>query len=121
MRFLADAAPFLTSAHDASEGGLAVALAEAALAAGIGADVDLGSDVTEWFGEAGGQAVLTCRREDVSQLAGGTPLREVGVVRGDRLLGVGLDELRAAYEEPARGSEERVVSASRPRPEVGRL
>jgi phosphoribosylformylglycinamidine synthase subunit PurL len=98
VRFLADASPFLTSAHDASEGGLAVALAEAALAAGIGADVDIGRDVTRWFGEGGGQAVVTCRPEDVSHLPDGVPLRKVGVVGGDALLGIALTELRAAYE-----------------------
>ena len=41
VRALAWAAPFLTSAHDAAEGGLAVALVEAALFAGIGARVEL--------------------------------------------------------------------------------
>jgi phosphoribosylformylglycinamidine synthase len=97
VRFLWSHAPVLSSAHDASEGGLAVALAEAALAAGIGADIRLEADARTWFGEGGGQAVVTCRPDRVSRLHG-VPLRRVGVARGDRLLGVGLDELRAAYE-----------------------
>ncbi|MBD0317274.1 MAG: phosphoribosylformylglycinamidine synthase subunit PurL [Thermoleophilia bacterium] len=98
LSFLADATPLITSAHDASEGGLAVALAEAALAAGVGAEIDLGDDAVAWFGEGGGQVVVTCRREDVTRL-GGVPLRPVGVVRAGGLFSVPLEELRAAYEE----------------------
>ena len=97
VRFLVDAAPLLTSAHDASEGGLAIALAESALAAGIGADVELPRDAVTWFGEGGGQAVITCSPDKLQRLAG-IPLRQIGVVGGDRLLGVDLSELRAAYE-----------------------
>jgi phosphoribosylformylglycinamidine synthase len=96
IRFLADAAPLLTSAHDAAEGGLAVALAEAALAAGVGAEVELGDDAVEWFGEGGGLAVITCRREDAKKLEG-VPLREVGVVGGGRLLGLSIEALRKAH------------------------
>jgi phosphoribosylformylglycinamidine synthase len=95
--FLARSAPALTSAHDASDGGLAVALAELALWSGIGAGVELDADALEWFGEGGGRAVVTCRRADVARLEG-APLREIGVVGGDRLLGVTLAELRAAHE-----------------------
>ena len=98
VAFLAEAAPVLTSAHDCSDGGLAVALAELALWSGAGADVDLEPDALEWFGEGGGRAVVTCRREDVTRLGDAVPLHEIGVVRGDRLLGVTLDRLRAAHE-----------------------
>ena len=97
ISFLADAAPVLTSAHDAAEGGLAVALAESAIAAGIGADVEIGDDALAWFGEGGGQVVVTCRPEDGARLAG-VPLREIGVVGGSRLLGVEVAELREAYD-----------------------
>ncbi len=98
VAFLADAAPVLTSAHDCSDGGLAVALSELALWSGAGADVDLEPDALEWFGEGGGRAVVTCRREDVTRLDDAVSLREIGVVRGDRLLGVTLDRLSAAHE-----------------------
>jgi phosphoribosylformylglycinamidine synthase subunit PurL len=97
IRFLWSSSAVLTSAHDAAEGGLAVALAESALAAGIGADVDIGDDATAWFGEGGGQAVVTCRPEGVARLSG-IPLREIGVVRGRSLLGLGLEELAGAFE-----------------------
>ena len=100
VRFLAEAAPVLSAAHDASEGGLAVALAELALWSGVGADVELEDDAIAWFGEGGGQAVVTCRRENVARLSG-VPLREIGVVRGERALGVRLDALRAAHEGAA--------------------
>jgi phosphoribosylformylglycinamidine synthase len=96
IRFLADTAPVLTSAHDASEGGLAVALAELAVAARIGAEVDIGSDALAWFGEGGGHAIVTCARADAARLEG-VPLREVGVVGGDCLLGVPLDRLQEAF------------------------
>ena len=97
VRFLWANAPYLTSAHDASEGGLAVALTEAAIAAGTGATVALGDDALEWFGEGGGQVVVTCPPDRVACLAG-VPLRRIGTVGGSRLLGLPLGELRVAYE-----------------------
>jgi phosphoribosylformylglycinamidine synthase II len=95
--FLARSAPFLTSSHDAAEGGLAVALAEAALFAGSGASIELPDDGVAWFGEGGGQAVITCRPEDAARLDGAA-VRKIGIVGGDTLLGVPLSELSAAYE-----------------------
>jgi len=97
IRFLWRHAALLTSTHDAAEGGLAVALAEAALWAGVGADVDVGTDVLDWFGEGGGRAVIACRPQDVSRLEG-VPLRRIGAAGGAKLLGVPLDELRSAYD-----------------------
>jgi phosphoribosylformylglycinamidine synthase subunit PurL len=96
VEFLWRAAPLLTLAHDASEGGLAVALAEAALWSGIGAELELPEDALAWFGEGGGQAVVVCAPEDVERL-GGVPLRKLGVVGGDRLLGIRLRELGKAW------------------------
>jgi phosphoribosylformylglycinamidine synthase II len=96
IRFLWRSAPLLSAAHDASEGGLAVALAELALWSSLGAEVELGDDALTWFGEGGGQAVVACPPERVEALRG-IALREIGVARGDRLLGIGLDELRVAY------------------------
>jgi phosphoribosylformylglycinamidine synthase subunit PurL len=94
---LASAAPFLTSAHDAAEGGLAVALVEAALFAGIGASVDLADDAVAWFGEGGGRAVVSCAPGDVGRLDEAL-FRRVGTVGGDEILGVPLAEAREAYE-----------------------
>jgi phosphoribosylformylglycinamidine synthase len=96
VRFLWRSAPLLTATHDAAEGGLAVALAELALWSGIGAELELGEDALAWFGEGGGQAVVACPRERVGELQG-IALRELGVAGGDRLLGIGLADLQAAY------------------------
>jgi phosphoribosylformylglycinamidine synthase len=98
VRFLWRAAPLLTLAHDAGRGGLAVALAEAALWSGVGADLDLPGDELALFGEGGGQAVLACAPDDVERL-GSKGLRQLGVVGGDAICGVGLEELRLAWED----------------------
>ncbi len=97
IRFLAANAAVLTSAHDASDGGLAVALAELAIWSGLGAEIELDYDTVTWFGEGGGRAVVTCRPEDVAQLDG-VALRQIGVVGGDSILGLALDDLAAAHE-----------------------
>ena len=90
-------APALSAAHDVSAGGLAVALAELALHSGLGAEIDLGGEALAWFGEGAGRAVLACSPERVDALEG-VPVRRLGTVGGDKLLGVPLAELRAAYE-----------------------
>jgi phosphoribosylformylglycinamidine synthase len=102
IEFLWRAAPLLSLAHDAAEGGLAVALAEAALWSGIGAEVELDGDAETLFGEGGGQAVIACAPEDVARL-GGVPLQELGVVGGDRLLKVQLGQLREAWHHGGQG------------------
>ena len=87
VEFLWRAAPLLSLAHDVSDGGLPVALAEAALWSGIGADVELPET---------GTAVIACAPEDLERL-GGVPLLAVGVVGGDTVLGFGLDDLGKEY------------------------
>jgi len=96
--FLWRSAPLLSLAHDASEGGLAVCCAEAALVSGLGATLELPSDAEALFGEGGGQAVIACRADDVAALPAGVPLRQIGVVGGEHVLGVPLEELRAPWE-----------------------
>jgi phosphoribosylformylglycinamidine synthase len=98
IEFLWRAAPALSLAHDAAEGGLAVALAEAALWSGIGAELDLDGDATALFGEGGGLAVIACAPGDLDRL-GGVPLRQVGVVGGDEVLGVGIGDLGRAWHD----------------------
>jgi phosphoribosylformylglycinamidine synthase subunit PurL len=94
--FLRLAAGRCSLVHDVSHGGLAVALAEAAIHSGIGAEVTLPDDLRAWFGEGGGQAVLACAPGTVDEL-GGVPLRRLGVVGGPDLLGRSLTELQEAY------------------------
>ena len=96
VAFLRQAAPLCSLVHDVSHGGLAVALAEASVHSGLGAEVTLPDDPRAWFGEGGGQVVLACAPEVADQL-GGVPLRRLGVAGGDRLLGHGVDALSEAY------------------------
>ena len=95
--FLWRAAPSLSLAHDASEGGLAVALAEAALTSGIGAELELPGDELALFAEGGGQAVVACAPDHVAALDG-VPLRQLGVVGGDSICGIALADARAAWD-----------------------
>jgi phosphoribosylformylglycinamidine synthase II len=97
IHFLSRSAPLLTSAHDTSEGGLAVALAELAVAADLGARVEIEDDIVAWFGEGAGRAIVTCSPADESILEG-MPYRRIGTVGGSRLLGADLADLRLAYE-----------------------
>jgi phosphoribosylformylglycinamidine synthase subunit PurL len=97
ISFLWNAAPLLSLAHDAAEGGLAVACAEAALASGIGAELELPTDPVALFGEGGGQAVIACPPGVVNRLPQSVPLRELGVVGGEQLGGVPVDELGKAW------------------------
>jgi phosphoribosylformylglycinamidine synthase II len=97
IAFIWRSAALLSLAHDAAEGGLAVASAEAAIASGIGADLDLPSEPVALFGEGGGQAVVACAPADVDKLDG-VPLRQIGTVGGDKLGGVPVTKLREAWE-----------------------
>ena len=96
VEFLWRVTPQCSFVHDVSHGGLAVCLAEAAIHAGVGAELALPDDARAWFGEGGGQAVLACAPEAVEKLAG-VPIRRLGVVGGTSLLGLSLDELQEAW------------------------
>ncbi|TMK79697.1 MAG: phosphoribosylformylglycinamidine synthase subunit PurL [Actinobacteria bacterium] len=88
------AAPLCSLVHDAAEGGLAVALAEAAIASGIGSELDLPDDALSLFGEGGSQVIVAAGPETSVDL----PLRRIGSVGGDTLLGVPIEDLRQAWE-----------------------
>jgi phosphoribosylformylglycinamidine synthase subunit PurL len=83
----------LSSAHDVSDGGLAVALAECAMAGGLGADVRLDAALrlsALLFGETTGRVVLSFRPQDEGRIRSvaeelGVPLAVVGSVGGARL------------------------------------
>ncbi|MEK4037231.1 phosphoribosylformylglycinamidine synthase subunit PurL [Paenibacillus sp. FSL L8-0493] len=97
------------SAHDLSEGGLAVALAESCISGGIGANVELSanglkSDVA-LFSESQSRIVLTAAPERAEELtaaiaASGVPVEIIGTVGGDRLR-VNLDGVSALDEAVA--------------------
>ena len=88
---LVGAASTCSLVHDAAEGGLAVALAEAAIASGLGAELDVTSDALALFGEGGGQAVLASSEE--------LDFPCIGTVGGGTLLGVPVGDLRQAWEK----------------------
>jgi phosphoribosylformylglycinamidine synthase subunit PurL len=90
-----------TLVHDVSEGGLAVALAEAALWSGIGGTLTLDEDPLTLFGEVGGQVLAALPGEQLEPDPTGSDVevRRIGTVGGAEVLGVPLAELRAAHEE----------------------
>ncbi|MFY9580856.1 MAG: AIR synthase related protein, partial [Gaiellaceae bacterium] len=73
IRYVWKAAPVLTLAHDVSDGGLEVALREAAEYSGLDADVDLPATAR------GGQVLLACAADDVERL-GKKNVEQIGVV-----------------------------------------
>ena len=103
------------SAHDVSEGGLAVALAEACIAGPdepLGAEIEMDAAIRPdaWlFGESQSRIVVSLRRKHVNRLrelarAADVPLVVLGEVRGRRLrIGSLLDvpsaDLRRAWSE----------------------
>jgi phosphoribosylformylglycinamidine synthase len=98
----AAAARLLQSAHDVSSGGLAVALAEAAILGRVGIDAPAAKRL---FEEGEGRVVVSARSHDLPalrELAGALPLRELGTVGGDRIVAgaavIGLAEATGRYE-----------------------
>ena len=99
----------VSAVHDLSDGGLAVALAEMAIAGGIGASVQsLGPEHAFFFGEDQGRYVLTAPPAETAAIVAeaeraGVPLLRLGVTGGDSLkLGgappIALAKLRQAHE-----------------------
>ncbi len=89
--------------HDVSEGGLAVALAEMAVASGVGFRVDLGPAPTAagLFGEAPSRVLVSLAPERVSDLVSeaaraGLEARSIGAAGGDRLIIEGACDLGLA-------------------------
>ena len=104
-------AELLRSAHDCSDGGLTVALAESAIGGDIGAQIsgDFGDRLdAALFGEAGARAVVSAAPEAVGEiraLAGKrrVPCVEIGIVGGGGLtiasaIDLPLDQVADAWE-----------------------
>ena len=92
----------LQSAHDVSDGGIAVAIAESAMLGSIGVDAP---DPGDPFAEGDGRAVVSVRPEhlaEIKQLAGDLPLRRIGTVGGERIAvagaEIGVAEAKELYE-----------------------
>ncbi|MCR1786074.1 phosphoribosylformylglycinamidine synthase subunit PurL [Nocardioides carbamazepini] len=105
---LRDLVGVATSAHDLSDGGLAQALAEAAMVSGVGARVELPGDAfVDLFAESAARAVVTVPADSVDELMTiaarhGVPAVELGSTGGDALVVEGrfevpLAELREAW------------------------
>ncbi|MDA0565925.1 phosphoribosylformylglycinamidine synthase subunit PurL [Streptomonospora sp. S1-112] len=101
----------LAAAHDLSDGGLGVAVAESALRGGVGATLHVTDAFTALFSESGARAVVVVRPESEDAFAAlcerhGVPAAEIGTVGGEALtvthpeggFSVSLAELRTAYE-----------------------
>ncbi|CAN0473366.1 unnamed protein product, partial [Phaeothamnion confervicola] len=103
----------LHSAHDVSDGGLAVALAESAMTGSVGAEIQLGPgrrDDEVMFGEGGGRMLVSLAADHADRFHElvGEPVRiqHLGVVGGDAIVmriaesavEISLDAARAAYE-----------------------
>ncbi|MBM0127277.1 phosphoribosylformylglycinamidine synthase subunit PurL [Pimelobacter simplex] len=107
-RLLKDLVGVATSAHDLSDGGLAQALAEAAMVSGIGARVSLEGDAfVGLYAESAARAIVTVDAGDLEELRAlcarhDVPMTELGTTGGDVLavegqFEVALGELREAW------------------------
>src|SRR5262249_48312691 len=111
----------LRSCHDASEGGLAVAVAEMACAGGVGADLTSAgapglSDQVALFSESTTRFVVEVRPDRAAafeSLFAGLPLTKLGVTmkeprlriagaNGEWVIWASLDQLKSAWQEPLR-------------------
>lgn len=98
------------SAHDCSDGGLAVTLAESCVSGGVGAQIRLAeaANAERLFGEAPSRIVISVSEDQSAAArqrldAAGIPVAELGEVGGDRLivhgtLDVPVTELEATWE-----------------------
>lgn len=97
------------SAHDLSEGGLAVALAECAIGSkGLGAAIELeGNPVSALFSESQSRFLLTVKKENRSRLESLTGARLIGVVteepalkvsvNGENIIDENMEKLESAW------------------------
>jgi phosphoribosylformylglycinamidine synthase len=102
------------AAHDVSEGGLGVALAEMAVRSGIGLTVARVPDAVALFGEVAGRVVLCVDADQARSVideceAAGVAVTQLGVAGGERiavkdLLDVGLAEATTAWRDRIPGA-----------------
>jgi phosphoribosylformylglycinamidine (FGAM) synthase-like enzyme len=107
VRYTTRVARVASLVHDVAEGGLAVALAEAALWSGVGASVELDDDPLTLFGEVGGQVVVALPAEMVATAQAGA-FRDVPRPQGgDRTAGIRSADPRSrtGFEPDPTGSE----------------
>ncbi|MGI6224787.1 MAG: phosphoribosylformylglycinamidine synthase subunit PurL [Peptococcales bacterium] len=104
----------INSAHDCSEGGLSVALAECSLAGGLGAQIRLDSTLRPsalLFGETQSRIIISISREKTEEVKlvaqkYGVPFTKLGVVQGkslvingnDFVINLTLNEIEAKFK-----------------------
>ncbi|MGH6679056.1 MAG: AIR synthase-related protein, partial [Bradyrhizobium sp.] len=102
----------VTAAHDLSDGGLLIALAEMAMASGIGARLSVKPASVPahayWFGEDQARYVVTVREAEATQVrtrlqASGVPCVRIGTTGGDAIAisgeaSMAVASLRSAFE-----------------------
>ena len=109
IAFLAEVNPIVTSAHDLSAGGLAVALAESAISGRLGFELDPmeGEPHRILFSESPSRAIVTCPASDLPAVLSaaersGTTARAIGTVGGENLafgaVSVSLTDSSRAFE-----------------------
>jgi len=91
----------LESAHDLSDGGLAVALAEASFRHGVGATVSLDDPFIDLFSESTARVLVSVRPERHEELVDlaekhGVPLSSIGLTGGDAIAVDGLEPIDVA-------------------------
>jgi phosphoribosylformylglycinamidine synthase len=107
----------VSGAHDVSDGGLAVTLAEMAFASGVGFRADLSrapgdepcTPAEAWFSESACRVVLSVGRDKVAAVlaraaSAGVPAARIGDATGTRLVAanafdVALDDARRAWRD----------------------
>jgi phosphoribosylformylglycinamidine synthase len=85
-----------TAVHDIADGGLLVALAEMALAGGIGVELDGALDAGAAFGEDQGRYIVTVPAG--TAMSAPVPAVKIGRTGGDAVAGATLAALRTAHE-----------------------
>ena len=108
QRFLVEESPRFSSAHDLSEGGLAIALTESALAGNVGFSLTASVDHIILFSESPSRVLVSCPAGAAADLmaragAHGVPAEVIGQVGGKSLnfgdFGVDLEQARQIYED----------------------
>ncbi|MFY7835851.1 MAG: phosphoribosylformylglycinamidine synthase subunit PurL [Novosphingobium sp.] len=88
----------VSAVHDVSDGGLLVALAEMAMASGIGCQLEEIGDQFTAFGEDQGRYIVTSAVADTIQAAG-IPMTRIGTTGGDAVSGPGFSVPVATLRE----------------------
>ena len=95
----------VAACHDVSDGGLLVAIAEMAMAGGIGADLDIPVEVGLLFGEDQARYIIATATPEAVEArahAASVPVRRLGTTGGDALTlagdGIAVAALKDAHE-----------------------